>query len=174
MYRPFESGKEYTTETPEETFFSETTERLTELSDKYSEIRELAQVLLLVGGKTIIFDGWGAPEDLETIISVGKFIDAKDVDTAMAKREDCEEGFCWSNAATLLADYKDFEPVYAFALSTYYKTYPFWMEHFILHYIPTGIYHESTDLTTTTIEKYFVMDISKRQFYDMINCPVEW
>jgi len=151
---------------------AEDIERLAELSEEYSSIRDLANILLLAGGKTVLFDGWGNAEDLETIAAVGKFIDAKDVDTAMARLAECEEGFCHSNAGELLSIHSDFQPVYAFALNYLYKKCPFWMEHFILKHIPTGKYHESTDIIT--IKKCFVMDISKRQFMDMMEREPSW
>lgn len=158
--------------TREEEDCREIIEEFKELSEQYPSVRNLSNILLLAGGKAVTFDGWGSATDIETMVIVGKFVDAKDVDTTMASTVGCEEGFCHANAGELMSIYKDFQPVYAFALNIYYGTCPHWMEHFILQHVPTGKYHESTDVYA--IEKYFVMNISKRQFMNMIDCPYEW
>lgn len=146
-------------------FLKETDWVLNKLVNKYPEVKELSQMLLLMGGDTIIFDGWGQLDDLSDITHNGKIVEVEDVGLDLAKGKDCPVGFCWSNTATFVLENPNLTPVYAFALNTYYKDVTFWMEHFIVKDKNTGKYFEATDIDS--ISKYYVMDITFDKMSDM-------
>jgi len=161
------SYKGYTSDTEESSFKKETLQILYKMIRRYPEVKELAQLLFLMGGETIIFDGWGNISDIENLIYYGKIIEVEDVSMEIpcSGEYECMQGFCWCNTAEVIADKPHFTPVYAFALSTFYPNTPFWMEHFILKNSRTGKYYEATDIKV--IKKYYAMDISVEKLHDM-------
>jgi len=148
----------------------DTEEKLERILEMNPELQDLVQILLLMGGDTVEFEGWASLNDLEFFTHTGKSIDPKNVSKAMAKNEDCRIGWCWENAAELKT--RDLVPVYAFALVDYYGIYSYWMEHFILKHRPTGTYHESTPVTR--VLWYYVNDISIKDFKRMRDEPIDW
>jgi hypothetical protein len=146
-------------------FLKETNWMLDKLVKKYPEIKELSQMLLLMGGNTVIFDGWGQLDDLSDLLYNGKIVEVEDVSLDLAKGKDCPVGFCWSNTATFVLENPNLIPVYAFALNSHYKTFSFWMEHFIVKDKNTGKYYEATDIDS--IIKYYVIDITFDKMSDM-------
>ena len=143
----------------------ETNWMLDKLVKKHLEVKELSQMLLLMGGDTVIFDGWGQLYDLSDILHNGKIVEVEDVGMDLAKGKDCPVGYCWCNTAAFVLENPNLSPVYAFALNSHYKTFSFWMEHFIVKDKNTGKYFEATDIDSIT--KYYVMDITFDHMNDM-------
>jgi hypothetical protein len=159
--------KEYDSDTKEKEFLKETLYILKKMQKRYPEVKELSQILLLMGGDTIVFDGWGEIKDMAELVRVGRIVEVEDVsmDIVREGKYDCMLGLCWCNTAEIVSDNPHFIPVYAFALSEYYKRIGYWMEHFIMKDTRTGKYYEATDINDVT--KYFAMDISKNKLMDM-------
>lgn len=160
-------SKVYTTDDDEEIFMNETQAVLKKLTETYPEIKELAQVLLLIGGDTIVFDGWGEPKDIADLVKSGKIVEIEEISMEIVNEGEyeCMVGYCWANTAEIVQEKPQFIPVYSFALNNYYNNIAFWMEHFILKNINNGKYYEATEVDN--VIKYFAMDITKAKLMEM-------
>jgi hypothetical protein len=149
-------------------FLEQSNATLEKMRARYQSVKELSQMLLLMGGDTIVFDGWGRPIDLMNLLNNGRIVETEDVGMELIGTTgcDCNLGFCWCNTAEFVHEFAHLKPVYAFALNNYSEDgLSFWMEHFIVKDTNTDKYYEATEIDT--IEKYFAMDITVEKLLDM-------
>jgi hypothetical protein len=136
------------------------------LEQNHPYLSEVTRGLLLLGGDVVVFDGWASPDNLEILIPTGHSVAASEIDQTLAHEYNCRLGMCWDNTKKIMRYNPDtFEPVYAWALTSYDGVFSYWMEHFILRDKFTGKYHESTPIGEMLW--YFVMDIDIEMFMEL-------